>query len=511
MLAIRASCRMLLALSAIGLVWGTQVVAQPLEDNDQDGIRDAEESRLLSLYAPLFILDTMRSEPREGVAVPSTVARAIQHCVFRRSCEPDPCDSSFASVDAALAWISSLGDYGASANMRHVTGDYRWGWSDLPGGSTSWPDAIANNNGLYARAWRPWRGTGESYADVISLQYFIYLTWNETSISGEIGNHEGDWICADIAIDPRANPLYPTILHAVVHNHGRQHFLEPRAIEFREGHPVFYLENGVHELWPNAGEGSASWSGDSWPQRDGFATNYNFDHEGTPELASEAEVCRDHLGEGNEWRTWQAPIKNIGGYDPIVGDGELDPWAARSLCGAEGLFILKFKGRWGDRHGPVLGEPPKGPPFEGGGKMWSRLWKINVFGSHLGPWAGERAGSLIPGDTLDPFQYPFSSCVAGPGSYSFCLWTTSGLGGNYGFSVPSRPSVGQGLAFYVDERGSDHVEGTSVRPYGSLQQGLLRVPQGSELRLLSNSTGFSGSISRQLTLKAPMGTVTIGQ
>jgi hypothetical protein len=59
--------------------------------------------------------------------------------------------------------------------------------------------------------------------DVISVQYYILLTYNIPRAHGRQlnphgGEHEGDWICLDYGVVVR-NGL-PRIVHAIYHNHG---------------------------------------------------------------------------------------------------------------------------------------------------------------------------------------------------------------------------------------------------------------------------------------------------
>ena len=464
------------------------------EDQDVDGIDDALERKLIDLYAPLVKLDVPRTGPVEGVGIPRSISRLIQHCSINKYVnnqiiflyQPS-------SVDDALRFLSEYSaSFGHDAikdlSLRHVHADYMWGISNLPGGQSDWPTAISRNEGIYARVWRPW----PTYSDIYSIQYYIYISYNDTDFDNEEGTHEGDWVAIDLAVDARANEQFPTILHMVLHVHGRDLFVTPEAIEFEQGHPVVYLENRVNEPWPNAGTGSSWIGGNNWPSRNGFAANKNFDFEDSV-FVSESSITRDHTGAGNVWATWAMPVPNIG--DNGV-----------SLCGPEGLFLLNYSGRYGDRSEGIFyeGDPPKGPPYQDA--FWKRAWDENQYGQSLGPWTGQ-AATRIPGDDSDPFQYPMLVCQPPPpASYSFCLWTSIG----YSFAVPSRPAAGEGLRFWVVEGGTPHVEGSSVRPFGSFTEAVSRVPPGSRLVLAPGVSPFRGVVAKQLELRTTGGATVIG-
>jgi len=459
------------------------------EDLDGDEIDDAFEQRLLDLYAPYIRIDVWRTGPESGVGIPSSIPRLIQHASINRYIE-DQIVFLYqpTSVQDAIHFLKNYPNGGSDLSLRHRHDDYMWGYSDLPGGVSDWPTAISQNDGLFGRVWRPWVGLG--YADIYSVQYFVYLTYNDIDDPDDEGSHEGDWVAVDIAVDARANPQYPTILHMVLHNHGRQFFVEPRCIEFFEGHPVVYLENEVNEAWPNAGTGTSWIGGNNWPSRDGFASNKNLDFEGSS-FVNES-TGRDHTGEGNLWPTWHLPVKNIGDN-------------GHSLCGEEGEFILLYSGRYGDRsEGDFYeGDPPRGPPFQV--KMWNRDWLENRHDQVLGPWAA--VTNLIPNDSPDPFDFPLSICAINSPSYSFCLWSSSG----YTFELPSRPALGEGLPFWVLPGGADRIEGTRDRPYNSFETAVSRVPPGSEIYMLGSDPDFRGTISKPITIHAEADAVMIGQ
>jgi hypothetical protein len=77
------------------------------------------------------------------------------------------------------------------------------------------------------------------------VNYFLFLTWNQTAYSGGEGNQEGDWLCLDFQVTA-TDPRRPSITHALYHNHGRILLVERSAVELRAGQPVAYLEAGTN-------------------------------------------------------------------------------------------------------------------------------------------------------------------------------------------------------------------------------------------------------------------------
>src|SRR5262245_196670 len=140
-----AAISMFVTCCATAQSWGPET-----SDLDSDGIPDNKETQLLQQCAPIIILDTQRSAPQSGVGIPSTVTRLIQHAVFREPFDPTKplVEFRFLSVPEAVSFMLGRSDRGLSLRARHIDGDYRWGYSNLPGGASSWPIAISRNDGL---------------------------------------------------------------------------------------------------------------------------------------------------------------------------------------------------------------------------------------------------------------------------------------------------------------------------------------------------------------------------
>jgi hypothetical protein len=151
-------------------------------------------------------------------------------------------------------------------------------------------EAIASGESVFGRVEQ----ISESQA---WLHYYAFLAWDETAFSEGFGNHEGDWLCAQLLVNLQSNQIVAMILH----NHGRQLQLDvqqsdndARILDLSEdGHPILYLEMGTNELWPN--RGFRGWSG--WPTSR-IKTNELFDDgEG---FGSEHKIVREHLGKAQE-------------------------------------------------------------------------------------------------------------------------------------------------------------------------------------------------------------------
>jgi len=459
------------------IVWLAAMViplAATADDADGDGIADDHESRLLQRFAPVLYRDYTLTGWQDGHGIPVSVSWALANGFIIRRSPASVVLADHTSVASALAAIRSVdgaSDYG-------IRFDDRWG--DVAGDPTSWPDAINRGAGVYGRVWRPF----QDHPHILSIQYYILLTWNETTYTGGAGNHEGDWLCLDFAVDIRSSPESPPIIHAIYHNHGRQHFLAPEALRYEDGHPVAYLENGTNELWPLPGPRGT----EGWPNTDGFSTNFHFDEDdpcgslfddffcnlvdglGLFGGISEFKIVRSHLGEGNRYATREVPN---------IGDFRVDNGLPVSLCGDEGQFILEYKGLWGVRSDEP-GEPPAGPPYQG--SFWERSWKT-YDGVANGPWAMDTS--------------PFNTDLA-----PFHLHTTPG----YSFAVPPLRQT-----LYVDFSRSGTGDGSLDQPFGLLAEGLaFSLPNGSIVLRGGNSAELL-TISQPVILTADSGVVTIGQ
>jgi len=439
-------------------------------DADGDGIDDAIEYQLLQRFAPVLYPNETQDAPGEGVGVPVSVTWLLRNSLLIHSV------GDFQDVldrPRAAAAISFLDSQGGGDDF-HISNHHIWG--DSPGDERSWPISSTLGEGVYGRVWKPWPN---SHPYIYSVQYYVLLTWNETAYSGGFGNHESDWLCVDYAIDVRSGFDNPPVIHAIYHNHGPQIFVTPELLEFQGGHPVVYVEKGTNEAWPNRGDRGKF----GWPTSNGFATNGDWDDAASwwqdllfgsltfgPEEISEYKVHREHFGFGNPYVTHDVP--NIGDINPTNSQPV-------SLCGNEGLFLLKYPGKYG-LICTEPGDPPRGPRFQD--KMWARAW-TNISGLPRGPWIALR----------DPFS-PDTS-----GSY---LYTTAG----YAFAVPQLLSP-----TYLDSNSSREGNGSSGLPYRNLLLGIAMTQPGGTVSIQPGSIPLNFHINQPITLTAPAGTVTIGE
>ncbi len=464
------------------------------EDRDGDCIPDALETKLLQRFAPVIYTDGPAPVPREGVGVPVSVSWLLRHSsilyarfgntAFPKVVIVNP------TVREAITAVSSQDD---PTNL-FIRNDYRFG--DAPGDNASWPSAAQNGDGIYGRVWRPWQG----YPELYSIQYFLILTWNETAYGDDNGNHEGDWICVDYAVDVRCSKDNPPVLHAIYHNHGRQLFLTPESILFENGHPVVFLEGGTNEAWPNSGDRGFG----GWPRQDGFASNTNFDYDEVAEWyeelfaelfggINEHKIVREHTGRGNRYAPHEIPrfqIPNVGDFDP--NDKPI------SLCGEEGEFILKFSGRWGLV--AVEAKNPEGPRHQG--KLWSRDWNRDATAS--GPWTisqgpfgnGGARATVVYSSNMPP-QLNCEGCPVG-----FHLWTTPG----HFFTVPALRNL-----TYVNFNAAQEGNGSAVLPYRNLLLGIAMTVTGGTVVMQPGSFQLHLEIKQPVTLTTSGGVITIGQ
>lgn len=351
-------------------------VAHSGTDADQDGIDDGYESQLLVTFAPIFRLhdpSVHLPTPRVGV----------------------PMDASAFLAKANSTPPLTIDD------LRQERDNWRWqpGW-----GAIASPDErrrYSGDPGFYGRVWKFFDGTVNGEPKTIySVQYYLFISFNSRGannhvekamglVQGDIdrdsGSHDGDWICVDLGVDVSA-PGAPYIHHAVLHNHGRQHFLYPQALEIiprgSSRHPVVYLEDRCNEPWPNRGSRN-----EGWPTPGGFATTGRFIvHVGNVKVMDENEVCGEHWGYGIEYDPARNAerVRNLGERskrgDVLVVDGSDDVRQLMTFEGGYGSFVFPGNvnvsvagGVWDeslDLGKEMHGGTPMGPPFQP--KMWHR-------------------------------------------------------------------------------------------------------------------------------------------
>lgn len=415
-------------------------------DEDADGIDDRIERHLIRQYAPAIVIDRPFDLPaEERVGVPCDPLWFAKNATVELVSETlGDLDPRLRTTDPARAQIPSpayaavrdalgMGDQNSIAapvdTILSIPRDHHrlirltlkrqpnlW-WTGEHGGFEA---AAKSGDGIFARVWRPF----PRYPHLLSVQYYVYLTWNESTTyknplikDQRAGSHEGDWLCFDFCINV-ADPLLPHLAHAVIHNHGRQIFCLPEALEYvklpggKKSHPVVYLEWGSNEPWPNAGLGGEG----GWPRRDGIGVNERFLVEadlvlGTKKISDETQVVSSHAGQGFAWRTWWRDIPNLG--ELSEGVPVPDKWDAdtEGLYAESRRFVLLFGGLYGSVKTDLEllasiynireTDNPVGPTAKM--KFWERRWT-----DRGGPWHGsgdphdERSWDL---ETRDGYRF----------------------------------------------------------------------------------------------------------
>lgn len=488
-------------LGPVLLACANLAIAQPSGaiDLDNDNIDDSLEASLIARYAPiLYQHENFPDNDRDDFPIPSSMARMLRHSQIRNGSGNVILDRG--SLQSALTLVRQ--QQSSTFNTRTTSVRWWWGYSDLPEWDRSWRSASLLNEGIFARVWRPYDGVASYY----SVQYYVYFTHSDTDYTNlgaggfadDAGSHEGDWICLDLGVEIPASGM-PQLVHAIMHNHGRQHFVTTEALELEGGRPVVYLESQVHELWPNAGSDRSS----GWPRRTGFATNRNFDVQpldidptGWWFEGDEQDVCRRHEGLGVRWDSGRGNIPNL---------GELTDNVPRPVDSGEAEFVLRYRGRYGDASLNDYAESPKGPPYNA--KMWKREWNKNTFDQHLGPWT--TAIGIPSSSRVDPYGFPVQACDASvpiwQRNFNFCLWMPSA------FSA-ARQLSGDGRVTYVAVLGSVGSPTGSVQfPYGSITEAVSRIQPGARLQIEGRSAETIIISKPMLLTRGGTNPVTIGR
>ncbi len=370
-------------------------------DRDIDGIEDPLERKLLKDFAPVIHYAAVKDMPRaKAHGIPASLEWYLARVQFNEG-------GGDARVENPVRGLEIIRNHRKAGQP---SANWKLEWHDR---AKIWGDGqehghnIGGNRGIYGRVWRPWPNT-----NYYSVQYYVFMTFNETAITGDVGNHDGDWICLDFGVVPdEADRRGYKIVHAIYHNHGRQLFIHGKALKQcidDQGHPHAWLERQANEPWPNKGTRGI----EGWPRVDGFATNIFFDHEPTKQWkgipveamtnwfrtggqrqTSEFKAVRQHgIDELRiEWRQWRTQdVPNLGERACQSSGTVVD----MSLDGTRGQFIAEYAGTWGSHE--VHTDVPKGPPFNL--KMWDREFD--------GPWNRNSPGYDTPAVTVERDETP---------------------------------------------------------------------------------------------------------
>lgn len=436
------------------------------DDLDGDGVVDKYEQYLLDLYAPVLYTHEVYVPFQERVGIPVGADWLVRHS---KVWFDDVVIAEYPSLYQAIAMCQVLD----SSRMR-LENVQLWGGDGAE--PRTWDHATWTAEGSYGRVWRPWP---DEYPFLHSVQYMLYLTWNETSFSGDEGNHEGDWTMLDLTVDTEANMMRPPVIHAIVHNHGRQLFVDPEALLSEGGRPQVFSEKGTNEWWGNPGLMGKS----GWPRVNGWATNADFDT-ACDELdwfewfgcvlgdVSEEKVSREHSGAG-----YRMDFSVSGRAVPNIGDNGV------SLCGPEGTFIQLYAGKWGRLTGGTFseGDPPTSPVYNK--KMGQREWLDGENPPQpVGPWSA--LGS--------PWQSDLPKFIA---------YTLPG----YEYYVPQKRAT-----VFVDASADWQGDGTVNRPFRGVDLGAAMTTDGGTVMIRPGTYDGPVVMRKRVILTAPNGGVTIG-
>lgn len=231
------------------LVMASLSLSAQAQDNDEDGVTDQIESQLLNSLAPVW------ASLENGSRAPLPLDWAVRHCRLhwhqdrsKGAVRIGDTGNTPLTIPLAFDLISSHRRAGLNYHYRLDFKEGRFRDGDDPSDPMRWANVQAQGRGLYGRV-APLSGPAKHYL----VQFFAFFGWNETDTPPgcDAGNHEGDWVGIDLELEG-SDLNNPRIYHAVLHNHGRQIFVEsPSAFEFVGTRPVIYPERGTQELWPH--------------------------------------------------------------------------------------------------------------------------------------------------------------------------------------------------------------------------------------------------------------------
>ncbi len=308
----------------------------------------------------------------------------------------------FKRHDNSQQFPLSAGEYlDRSELLRYFGTDYFYYIKDK---STPLPK---NPNTIYGRVCQP----KDFPSDVYCVQYYVLFLENRglqgvpdinlalpflggLTVDSRAGYHEGDILCIDLTVkgsDPKTSKL----IAAILHNHGRQFFVEPGAIQMNSSNqPIIYLEERTNEAWPVSGPRGPS----GWPARGMVSNDYKSDsHMG---IREEYIAAASHRGNGD---SFHLPVYNLGEISSHKGnvrdgDGHWEGEAIRSddrsldaAVNRELNFLLEDRRRigrdayctaeisflfWSKCMAPV--ESPYTLVYNSNAKMWFRSFDMKA-------------------------------------------------------------------------------------------------------------------------------------
>lgn len=296
-------------------------------DVDGDGMDDAFENELLGQLAPKIITGADNGAggpPWQPLNVAWAVSRSRLNWYVPGGPLAGSTGAGVIDMDSVLAIISQHESAEQTYNY-HLTFKNPADWTGGPG----------NVHTLYGRA-TPLIQYGHL---IYRLQYFMFFGFNDTDTPADVGcyvgEHEGDWIGMEFQVEASGSTP-PRILRAVLHNHGRQAFIDaPSTFSFDGLHPIICLERGANEPWAWAA-GSGFMPGEV-PACVGtnlvFVPEEHFDYQFGGECCDWSAV-REHPCDGPQYL-----LTNV----INLGEGPDHP-----MDHPEAQFIQGFPGRYGD-------------------------------------------------------------------------------------------------------------------------------------------------------------------
>jgi len=404
----------------------TAVLTTFAQDSDSDGIPDSMEAQLLSGLAPVW------HSPHPGHRAPLPLDWAVRRCRVHWHASDDKAAPRIGDTGNTPLTLPLVLDQMQTHRRSGLNYHYRLQFKESDfqhGGDPTDPIRWDRGARVYGRV-SPLAGPATHYL----VQFFAYFGWNETDTPPgcDAGNHEGDWQCIELHVEA-SDLSQPRIYYAVLHNHGRQIFVEsPAAFRFQGTHPEVFLENETQELWPYIGE-QGFLAGTVPPC---VSVNRTFgDVENDATAFGGYSVVRDHEGHGG---AFLLPVVNVGERGQPYPSDE-----ARFFQGFDGWYGSS----WSDEcwfWDIVDTSPPSGPAFQS--KMWDRayshdrVWpswenQANVF-VNFGATREESGSSAQPFNKLSEalaVVAPGGTITLAPGSsgerptiFENCIITASG-------------------------------------------------------------------------------------
>jgi hypothetical protein len=389
------------ALYALAFSLATAALPALALDRDGNGVDDAMEDVILQTFAPIYRTDEVGG--REIPPVP--VDWYVRHCMITRwtgsysgvsgpaeELFPRIAESSTLTLDYFNTVLAASGEVGNNTANQPYPGFWRLRFKDSSchwGCDRTWALAQQQQDVLYGRVHR--FGFG---ANQYVVHYYLFFPWNDVDadrfLGCPAGNHEGDISCVEYLVEFNSAGDH-RILQGIYHDHGRQVFAEPGALQMIAGRPVVFPENETHENMP-------------WPYYcgivqgstpSGIATiklleSHDIPVFGVP-IAGECDAAPAvRVHNGSTFTLQVSTVKNLH-----------EKSAPADMHSAESLFVARYAGLYGYfaedscdiATFPVIIDDftaPDGPTFQD--KMWSRIYRRAEVWVALGSPAVEQTG-----------------------------------------------------------------------------------------------------------------------